>query len=105
MNRLDDSLALAESLIRYAMTRRPNSIQFAISQSNISVITLGIYFNEYRGLALLYGRPFVEQMIQYFEDREEYEACAFILRQLDDLRFELNYIPQMAGAQLQALLA
>ncbi|GAB3172718.1 hypothetical protein [Telluribacter humicola] len=105
MSRLDDSLALAESLIRHAMTSRPSSIQFAISQSNISVITLGIYFNEYRGLALMYGRPFVEQIINYFEGREEYEACAFILRQLEDLRFELNYIPQMAGVQLQALPA
>lgn len=105
MSRLDDSLALAESLIRYAMIRKPNSIQFAISQSNISIITLGIYFDEYRGLALLYGRPFVEQIIKYFEVREEYEVCAFILKQLEDLRFELNYIPQLAGVQLQALPA
>ncbi|HEV7350594.1 hypothetical protein [Telluribacter sp.] len=105
MSKLDYSLALTENLIRYAMHRRPSSIQFAITQSNISIISLAIFFDEYRGIAVLYGRPFVEQMIKYFEDREEYEVCGFILKQLDDLRFELEYIPQLATKHLVALPA
>jgi nitrate reductase beta subunit len=103
MTTIDGSLALAETLLRYSMHNKPSSIAFPITETNLSLITLAIHFDEYRGLALLYGRPFVEQVIQYFEDLEEYEICGYILRQLNDLHFELNFLLRLMGAGRQVL--
>ncbi|WP_247232078.1 hypothetical protein [Telluribacter sp. SYSU D00476] len=82
MNNFNKSFAQAEELVEYLNSQKSSSLEFRIINNQIGTIAIYLYQKDYYTMALFFGVPFVEEVIGYFEEKEEYELCATIVSQL-----------------------
>ncbi|GAB3171712.1 hypothetical protein [Telluribacter humicola] len=85
MNNFNNSFALAEELVEYFNSEVAHSLQFRVINNQIGTIAIYLYQADYYTMALFFGVPFVEEVIKFFETKEEYEQCALIMQQLKRL--------------------
>jgi pantothenate kinase len=82
MNNFNKSFAQAEELVEYLNSQKSSSLEFRIINNQIGTIAIYLFQEDYYTMALFFGVPFVEEVISYFEEKEEYEQCAAIVSQL-----------------------
>ncbi len=78
-----DKLFEVAKIIDLIRERDPNAVRFnAADENNIRSIYFYIQSGNFETLMLMFGHPFLIQLLRYYEHEQEFETCAKIVERI-----------------------
>lgn len=84
-------------MVSHLNTKKSSLLEVPVIQNQIGTVAIYLYQQDYHTMGLFFGFDFVEEVLRFFEEIEDYERCAVMVQQLR--------IPAQSSRSHQELLA